>query len=146
METTGDHWHPGRYPSCPARIGPPRPGDAASAPDADDATVDVPATFARRTLIIWYLPTCAACNHAKGFMRRLEESPNDFAIVRVQATRGRLERFPHVQTLPLFDLVFPEPGAASPYGPGTSLVTVRNYERRRLREYFPAVVFAGAAE
>lgn len=106
----------------------------------DEGFQDIPQPITQPTVIIWWSPHCAACRHNEQRFRTIEGHPNGFRVVRVKATREVLQRYPHVTSLPSFDLVWPEttPGATSVFGPATRLQTVRNFEAQDvLSQYFP---------
>jgi hypothetical protein len=123
----GNHWHPGKTPCVPPVT------QRLVSEDADG----VPLPIRRPTLIIWHMRTCVACRNAAGFFRKLEEEAGDFQVLRIEANREYIQRYPHIQTLPLFDVIRPAPGTSSPYGADTQLLTVRNHERHLLRSVFP---------
>ena len=66
-----------------------------------------------------------------------------YAIHEMEATQEMIQRFPHVQVVPLYDIVEPDPTATSPYGPGTRLRTIRN-DLTLLREEFPTLLLSPA--
>lgn len=104
-----------------------------------------PIDASRPFLVVWYRPGCQVCENEahQGVVRALERYGREvarppFSVHRVWATESRLEKFPHVRAVPMYDLVVPEAGATSPYGPGLRLTTMHN-ERGRLLSEFPGV-------
>ena len=124
MEFVDVHWRP-TGATC---------GDAATEGfelGVDDA-LRAPPSITRKSLIIWVKRGCMACQINKPFFALLE-SKAKIQVYRVQASEELRSRFPHVTTLPMYDIVEPAPSEHSPYGPGTRLVeSIRNDQRDRL--------------
>lgn len=59
-------------------------------------------------------------------------------MYRMEATNANLTRYPHVRTLPRFDVLTPNPGITSAYGEGVALQSVANNDRTPLEQLFPA--------
>lgn len=61
-----------------------------------------------------------------------------FTVHLVEATPERLQQYPHVTVVPLYDVVDPS-STGSAYGPGTMVTTVKN-DLTALQSLFPGVV------
>lgn len=90
-----------------------------------------PPDFHSARVIMWYQPTCVACQNSEPVFQALANraaAGGGFTVHRVEATPELLKAFPHVTVVPLYDHVTPtsEAGACSPYGPGTHLRSIRN--------------------
>lgn len=98
--------------------------------------------FGQPRLIIWFQPQCVACQNSEDVFRGLVDAarPRGMTVHKVEATPELIQRFPHVTVVPLYDLVAPTSDATvcSPYGPGTTLRTVRN-DLGALRAEFPTL-------
>ena len=79
-----------------------------------------------------------ACENSRPVFDALPRAAPDYIVQEVEATREMLQRFPHVQVVPLYDIIQPEAGSESPYGPNTKLRTIRN-DMAALRELFPTL-------
>lgn len=104
--------------------------------------------FTKPRLIIWYQSHCVACKNSKETVfPALTEAAKlrGFTVHEQEATPEMLQRFPHVQMVPLYDLITPtgDPNKCSEYGPGTERKTIRN-DLRALRVEFPTFSIAPA--
>ena len=98
----------------------------------DDAALRAPPSITKKSLIIWVKRGCMSCQINKPFFALLE-SQAKVQVYRVEASEELRSKFPHVTTLPMYDIVEPAPSEHSPYGPGTRLVeSIRNDRRDRL--------------
>ena len=89
--------------------------------------------FRQKTLLIWYREGCVACENSKDFFKALERNKSGYDVHRIEATDDN--KLPHVLMVPMYDLVFPELGADSAYGPNTRLVSILNNDQTKVREY-----------
>ena len=61
------------------------------------------------TIIIWYTDDCQVCKDNKtNFFRRLEYNTVNYPVIRVKASAEKISRFRHVQSVPLYDIVYPQ--------------------------------------
>lgn len=103
-----------------------------------------PFPLTTRHIVIWHQKDCAACQASKPVFAGLREAGRaarpPFGVTEMEITPALLARFPHVTSVPLYDVVDPDPAVtASPYGPGIRLTTVRN-DVNALREVVPSFV------
>lgn len=96
----------------------------------------------KRTLVIWYTPGCPACKKNESIFQYLQQNPGMFDVHRVEITRELQQKFPHVTTVPLYDIVVPRQGVSSAYGPETALETIANNDLsddEGLGRFFPGI-------
>ena len=113
-------------------------GTAGAAVPVASATASMP-PIDRPRIFIWYQKDCVACQNSRPVFDNLPRAAPGYAVQEVEATKEMLQRYPHVQVVPLYDIVVPEQGSESPYGPDTKLTTVRN-DLVALREQFPTLL------
>ena len=92
----------------------------------------------RPRIFVWYQKGCVACDSSRPVFDALPLAAPGYTVHEMEATREMLQRFPHIQVVPLYDIVHPEPGSSSPYGADTRLQTVRN-DLTALRDVFPTL-------
>lgn len=93
----------------------------------------------RPRIFIWYQKDCISCQNSRPVFEALPRAAMGYTVQQVEATTDMVKRFPHVLVVPLYDIVQPETGSNSPYGPNTRLRTIRN-DLRALREEFPTLL------
>lgn len=102
---------------------------------------EVPTNIVQNTLVIWWSPSCFACKQNEPTFRYLMENPGGFSVHRVEITQALQQRFPHVTTIPRYDVVLLKHGATSTYGKNTELHSIANNDLSNtgLGKYFPGV-------
>ena len=153
----GNHWSPmwptaGEVAACRIARCAYQPSIPFDSPEARVCTpvapgLPEPADFSSARLIIWHQPQCIACRNSEDVFRGLGDAARarGLSVHKVEATPELIRRFPHVTVVPLYDLVSPgAPDSCSPYGPGTTLRTIRN-DLGALRAEFPTLALTPAA-
>lgn len=112
----------------------------------EDAGPDPLTEFRGPTLLIWWSPQCVSCTLSATFFDRLQQAAAaaGYDVRRVQVTGDRVRRYPHVRSVPRYDIVLPRRATESfpsvhqdVYGEETQTHSVSNADRDRLREWFP---------
>lgn len=101
-----------------------------------------PKSIQRRTLVIWFAPGCQACKKNEPVFEYIQQNPGMFDVYRIEITRELQQLYPHVTTVPLYDVIVPMQGSSSVYGPETLLDTIQNNDLSNetgLGRYFPDV-------
>lgn len=101
-----------------------------------------PKSIQKRTLVIWFATGCHACKKNEPVFQFLLENPGMFDVHRVEITRELQQKYSHVTTVPLYDVVIPTQGSSSVYGPETLLDTIQNNDlsdATGLGRYFPGI-------
>lgn len=113
---------------------------APSTEPSDGVLQSPPTSITGPTLIIWVRKDCIVCQINKPYFTQLEERlQKRMKVVRVEASNENLAgRYKHVTALPTFDVVTTSSDSHSPYGAGTKLESMPNYERERLEKALSA--------
>lgn len=94
------------------------------------------------TIVIWYQPGCAVCRFSESLFQALERNASGFTVVRCEVTKDVIRRYPHVDSLPMYDFVWPahrapptKTGGTSTdaYGPDVTVETVRHNDLDRIQ-------------
>jgi hypothetical protein len=99
----------------------------------------------RPTIVIWHSPSCNACINSEPLFVALEANTDGFSVQRRMATPDVIRTMidadghPHIVTIPLYDIIWPEMGSDSVYGKNMKLVSVRNNDVRELTRYVPSL-------
>ena len=155
MHIVNDYWHPGQAGDAAVCGGSQRAGAAAPSTSTAATTATAPTVtnegFAPApgvmdaitgpTLVIWWSFTCVSCLINRGFFDRLEAAAHKqgYDVRRMLATEETLPHYPHVRTLPRYDVLTLKDGATSPYGNGIALQSIPNNDRRPLSLLFPTL-------
>jgi hypothetical protein len=104
----------------------------------------IPQPLRERTLVVWSSQQCSACRNSGPTFRALENNREGWKVVHVEVNPEMLQRYPgHLLTLPTYDFLTPEPGAAAYTNPlgveGARVRTVRINSPEALREVIPSL-------
>jgi hypothetical protein len=96
-------------------------------------------------IVIWHHPNCGACRNSEPIFSALEQNTDGFTVERRIATAEAVQSMvnanghPHIVMLPTYDLIWPENGSQSVYGPDLRVTSVQNNNLSLLQQQVPSI-------